>query len=113
MGDPYMRVIRKCRLGRSELAAHSYLLNEGLSKMCTHCKMQTSESLSHFLLHCPTYTKQRSKLFTLVNSILKELGLERKCVKSLLGINDGMRSKKHCQRTKNKVFETLAVYPHL
>ena len=98
--DPYMRIIRKCRLERSELALHSFYRNPKASKICKCCDMKVEESLSHFFLECPAFVEQRSSYFTLINPILKELDVPQNHVKSFLGFNDHMTSREYCFKTR-------------
>ena len=100
--DPYMRIIRKCRLGQSELAQHSFFHNPEASNTCQHCHMQQPETLSHFFLQCPAHAQHRSKYLASISPILKELELPQNQVKSFLGFNDRMTSKFYCRETRCK-----------
>ena len=91
--NPYMRVIRKCRLGKSELRAHSHFHEPCKGKICTECKLNQPESLEHYFLKCPAYNAQRKRYFDEVQPILSKLGHPTE-VKFLLGFDDRLTSKK-------------------
>ena len=92
MTDPYMRIIRKLRLGVSEICSQSWFHNENRSKICTYCSLQQVENLNHFFLVCPAFTEQRSQLNASVDSILNDLNLDFS-VASLLGFDHRLKSK--------------------
>ena len=92
MTDPYMRIIRKLRLGVSEICSQSWFHNENRSKICTYCSLQQVENLNHFFLVCPAFTEQRSQLNASVDSILNDLNIDFS-VASLLGFDHRLKSK--------------------
>ena len=93
LNDPFMRIIRKCRLGVSELRSHSWFHNQNRSKKCQHCSLQQEETLNHFFHVCPAYSEQRIQFLSNVNPILEELDLSP-TVKSLLGFDHRLKSKR-------------------
>ena len=106
--DPMMRIIRKCRLGVSELLVHSHHLNPFGGKVCPHCNSQKYESLKHFFLECSAFEKQRCKLIRKVKPILKKLGLPL-TAKSLLGFDDRLTSIQH---RKSSHSDRISLYSH-
>ena len=99
--DPFMRVIRKCRLGRSELAIHSFYHEPKGDKNCTFCNQRKIESLNHFFFKCPRYSKERSLYFEKVKPLFRKLGLPQDHVSSCLGFNQRLGSKKYRIQTKS------------
>lgn len=57
---PYMRLLRKCRLGVSELASHSSFLLSSALKICQQCQQQNNETLTHFFFDCPSFSTHDS-----------------------------------------------------
>ena len=106
--DPYMRLIRKCRLGRSELACHSVFFNNS-GKLCTNCNLNEDETLEHFFLKCPKFKEQRTVLLKNIGLVTKRLGLSPNRVKTLLGFDSRLTSK--CYR-RDKVRLRRQLYKH-
>ena len=94
MSDPYMRIIRKCRLGVSELRDHSWFHTPERSKKCPHCHTQQNETLEHFFLHCPTFTVQRNHYLNAITPILRGLNLPI-TVGSFLGFDSNLEHKNY------------------
>mgnify|MGYP004021405239 CR=1 FL=1 len=91
--NPYMRLVRKCRLGVSELRSHSYYLNQG-SKICPHCHTQQEETLEHFFLSCPAFIPQRTEYLAKVTPLLRELNLPI-TVASFLGFDHNLEHRNY------------------
>ena len=53
----YQRIMFRLRSGHCRLKSHLYKLKCTESPLCTTCR--TSETVSHFLLHCPKYSFHR------------------------------------------------------
>ena len=94
-----MRLFRKLRLGVSELAEHSFFLNEN-NKKCQNCSSGRNETLEHYFLECPKYSKIREKLFKEIKDIWGQA--ERINLKIILGFFKGVSSRKFRQKTKVK-----------
>ena len=104
---PYMRLIRKARLGVSELASHTHYMNASCNKICPHCHLNKLEDLDHYFLECPAYTQQRSEFLEKITPLLDELGLPNDRVSSFLGFPTGSASKRYfqCHRdTRRKLY---------
>ena len=99
--DPYMRLIRKARLGVSELASHTHYMCQSKSKACTHCDSGSHETLHHFFFECSAYDSQRAKFLNTVRPILSELGLPFDQVWPLLGFPRGAASKRYFHTHKH------------
>ena len=98
--DPYMRIIRKCRLGRSELASHSFYNNIETGKRCCFCNQNKIETLNHFFFECPRFCSQRSQFLKNVNPLFKKLGLPQNHVSSCLGFNPQLVSNNYRKNTR-------------
>ena len=106
--NPYMRLIRKCRVGRSELACHSGF-RYSTGRLCTNCNLKEDETLEHCFLKCPKFKQQRSALFKAIEPVAKDLGLSHKSVKTLLGFDCHLVSK---QYRRDKVLLRRQLYNH-
>ena len=104
---PYMRLVRKCRLGASELAAHCAFLQPSKTGICTHCDMGINETSHHFIFDCPAFSSQRSDYFRLVRPLLKSMSIGSITVSSCLGFHPSIRSKIYRKRTRNTRREVL------
>ena len=92
INHPYMRIIRKCRLGTSELRAHAWYLNQHRSRICEHCNLGVEETLDHLFYTCPAFSDQRERYLANVAPILSDLNLPNTTA-SLLGFSDRLRFK--------------------
>ena len=90
--DPYMRIIRKLRLDVSEISSHSWFRNQNKSKKCPHCCLDQEETLAHFFLICPGFSRQRAQFHDNVVPILNDLSLPYS-VSSFLGFDQRLKSK--------------------
>ena len=95
--NPYMRIIRKCRLGVSELRAHSWFFDPSKSRKCNHCHTQHDETLEHFFLKCPAFATQRTHFLKRIVPILKTLSLPI-TVASFLGFDKNLVCKRYSKR---------------
>ena len=68
IANPQMRLLRKLRFGVSELADHSFFLNNG-NRICCNCTLQSEENLEHYFLNCPKYLKIRQEMKQELKSI--------------------------------------------
>ena len=98
---PYMRLIRKARLGVSELASHTHYMNLSQSRICPHFKLNHFESLNHFFFECPAYSQQMAVFIEKISPILDELGLPNDKVSSFLGFPQGSASKRYFQSNRD------------
>ena len=74
------------RVGRSYLAAHGFSIGLNNSDKCACLKQETTE---HFLISCPIYTNQRTKMFNEISLLLPKfsrLTLKEKVKTMLSGI---------------------------
>ena len=76
MSDPYMRIIRKCRLGVSELRDHSWFHTPERSK------------------NCPAFAVQRNHYLNAITPILRGLNLPI-TVGSFLGFDSNLEHKNY------------------
>ena len=93
--DPYMRLIRKCRLGVSELACHSHHRDPSCSKLCKHCTLNVPEDLRHYFFQCPAFSQHRMNFLTRIKPLLGRLGLSQGEVGPILGFPSGSASKRY------------------
>ena len=93
--DPYMRLIRKCRLGVSELACDSHHKNPSYSRICTQCNLGVPEDLQHYFFECPAFSTHRKDFLTRVRPLLASLGLPQGKVAPVLGFPKGSASKRY------------------
>ena len=87
-----MRIIRKLRLDVSEISSHSWFRSQNKSKKCPHCCLDQDETLAHFFLICPAFSKQRAQFHDNVVPILNDLSLPYS-VSSFLGFDQRLKSK--------------------
>ena len=93
--DPYMRLIRKCRLGVSELACHSHYRDPSCSKICAQCNLGVSEDLQHYFFECPAFHTHRKIFLNRIKPLLDNLGLPQGEVAPVLGFPEGSASKRY------------------
>ena len=94
--DPWMRQLRKIRLGVSELLDQTYFFDK-TSRVCTSCSAGQIETIDHFLLHCQAYSSIRTPFLQEV----KNLGVDATDFKILLGFDPKLKSKSYQKRTFN------------
>ena len=99
--NPYMRLIRKARLGASELLGHTPYMSQSGSKICTHCQSQCTEDLHHYFFQCSAFDSQRTKFLERIDPILQDLGLPSHQVASVLGFPQGSASKLYFSSNKD------------
>ena len=80
------RLLRKIRLGVSELAEQSHSKNLSASSTCRFCTRNAEETPSHFLLHCPAFDKHRQPFLKKVRPLLHKCGLTLSA-QNLLGMS--------------------------
>ena len=68
LDNPQMRLLRKLRLGVSELAAHCFFLNKG-DKKCRNCVSSEDEDLKHYFFDCLKYSKIRTDMHKELHNI--------------------------------------------
>ena len=95
--DPYMRLIRKARLGVSELASQTHYLSQSKSRICSHCQSNSIEDLHHYFFECSAYDSQRASFLDSVRPLLYSLGLPQGKVAPILGFPQGPASKRYFQ----------------
>ena len=96
-----MRLIRKARLGASELLGHTPYMSQSGSKICTHCQSQCTEDLHHYFFQCSAFNSQRTKFLERIDPILQDLGLPSHQVSSVLGFPQGPASKRYFSSNKD------------
>ena len=71
-----MKYLTRLRVGLSHLHAHKYNHNfkDTVSRNCL-CQINESETVEHYLLHCPTYSLMRAELFGKLRLIISLLTL--------------------------------------
>ena len=69
-----IRIIRRIRLGVSELREHSFFLTVNRSKIC-ECQMGVDESPQHYFCVCPRYSGARTELLERIRPILRRLDI--------------------------------------
>ena len=97
MVDPRMRLVRKLRIGASELRDHSFYLN-GFSRSCPHCGY-VREDLRHFFFECPAYKVQREVFLVETKKLLDKIN----CVVSTASVLGFHRNLKYRGFTKSTV----------
>ena len=80
------RLLRKIRLGVSELAEQSHSKKLSTSSTCRFCTLNADETPSHFLLHCPVFDKHRQPYLKKVRPLLQKCGLTLSA-QNLLGMS--------------------------
>lgn len=98
--NPYMRIIRKLRLGVSELKSHSWYHNPQKSTKCQHCHTHQDETLEHFFEVCPAFASQRSQFVEKITPILNSLKLPI-TVASFLGFDKKLEGKRYAKHSKS------------
>ena len=77
-----IRIIRRIRLGVSELLEHSFFFSQNRSKICG-CHMRVVESPFHYFCVCPRYADPRKVLREKIRPILRRLDIpfsDRACL---------------------------------
>ena len=103
--DPRMRLVRKLRVGASELRDHSFYLN-GFSRSCPQCE-HVREDLQHFFFECPSYKVQREVFLAETKKLLDKIN----CVVStatVLGFHPNLKNRRFTKSTvdlRRKVFQ--------
>ena len=114
--DPFMRLIRKARLGVSELASHTPYMSQSKDRTCFQCSSNAIESLHHFFFECDGFRQQRVDFLSAINPILDELALPRNKVASVLGFPTGTASKgyfKYHRELREKLYLETCKYMRL
>ena len=94
ISNPWMRQLRKIRLGVSELLDHTHFIDQNL-RVCTQCSSGEKETVPHFLLRCQAYSSIRTKYLKNV----AKLGADVSNFKILLGFNEKLKCKSYQKRT--------------
>ena len=94
---PWIRQLRKLRLGVSRLADHNSHI-EAKPKTCLLCDIGENETVTHFLLHCKAHVGPRRRLL----QGLKKMGVKRPTVSLLLGFDLQLTSKVFRKRSFRK-----------
>ena len=98
MTHPLMRIIRKLRLGSSELRDHSFYLNGG-DRTCPKCQ-RGKETLDHYFFVCPSYKSQREIFISKCIPWVRKLN-ETVSVRTVLGFHEKLINPKFAQTTKH------------
>ena len=96
ISDPKVYIIRRMRIGNSDLNSHHYA---GGNKICEMCDKNCEETNTHFLLQCERYKKERNELKKNIERNLNKLKTEMK-TDILLGVNEKLMS----SRTMTKIY---------
>ena len=95
--NPGMRLIRKLRLGASELRDHCFYMNGG-TRICPMCNQDT-ETLNHFFFVCPKYISQRERFLSKFYIWTNEIGVNLN-IRTILGFHEKLANKKFARLTR-------------
>ena len=108
ISDPKVYIIRRMRIGNSDLNSHHSV---GANKICKMCDKNCMETNSHFLLQCERFKKERDVLKKNIDRNLIKLNSEMK-TDILLGVNEKLMTsrsmtKNYFNEIKNILTEVL------
>ena len=108
ISDPKVHIIRRMRIGNSDLNSHH---SGGINKICKMCDKNCEETNTHFLLQCERYKNERNELKKNVERNLSKMKIEMK-TDTLLGVNEKLMTsrtmtKNYFNEIKNILYEVL------
>ena len=108
ISDPMIHVIRRMRIGNSDLNSHQPKRG---SRLCNMCDNNSEETNEHYLLRCEKYENEREELKMNVKRNMSMMNMKFS-IENLLGLNQRimsskMLSKNYFNHLKNILVQVL------